>query len=183
MRIIAGRFKGNRIHVTGKRGVRPTTERVREALFSSLGDTVAGSRVLELFAGSGAYGFEALSRGAESVLFVEKDRKQAPALQRTAISLGVEDAVQILVLDAFKALSKLCVSDEKFDIVFCDPPYRQELVIKLLSTPWLTDLLTSDGVLILEAEAGLTELEIPAGLTNRFAKKYGDTAIRILQKK
>ena len=183
MRIIAGRFKGIKIHVPGKRGVRPTTERVREALFSTLGDTVQNSHVLELFAGSGAFGFEALSRGAETVVFVDTDRKLTQALSQTAALLRVEQQVQILNMDVFKALSKLSGKKVIFDIVFCDPPYGQDWIRKLLSIPWLTDIIDSEGSLILEFESKLPDCEFPAGFETRFTKKYGDTTVRILKKK
>ncbi len=104
MRIIAGRFKGLRLPSPRKQGVRPTTDRVREALFSTLGHEVEDSRVLDLFAGTGAFGFEALSRGAASVVFVDDDRQVTHTLITTCDALRVVDQVRILTMSADQAV-------------------------------------------------------------------------------
>ena len=105
------------------------------------------------------------------------------ALSQTAALLGVEQHVQIFNIDVLKALSKLCVKDVTFDIVFCDPPYGQGWIQKLLSTPWLMDLTDSGGLLVLEYGSRAPIVEFPACFETRFSKEYGDTAVRILKKK
>ena len=141
MRIIAGRFKGVRLPSPRNKSVRPTTDRVREALFSALGDAVQDSRVLDLFAGTGAFGFEAVSRGAESVVFVDQDRLVTKLLSQTAGSLNVQDRVVILTLTASQAIAKLAGLGRKFGIVFLDPPYETDWIQRVVSTPAFLELL------------------------------------------
>jgi 16S rRNA (guanine966-N2)-methyltransferase len=179
MRIIAGRFKGARIPSPRGKGVRPTTDRVREALFSALGTAVEGANVLELFAGTGAFGLEALSRGAGYVVFVERDRKTAEALSRIVRSFGVEDSVSILNMDAERALSVLADRDRAFGIVFMDPPYGSDLVSSVVSSDVFPSLLETDGLLIVEREAKESEVELPSAFTKRFSRKYGGTVLEI----
>jgi len=181
MRIIAGRFKGLRLPSPRKQGVRPTTDRVREALFSTLGPAVEGSRVLDLFAGTGAFGFEALSRGAASVVFVDDDRQVTHTLIKTCDALRVEDQVRILTMSADQAVRKLADSGDKFTIVFLDPPYGTEWVPKVVCNPVFADLFTSDGLLIIEREEKAPELAIPAGFSQEFGRKYGGTLVEIFR--
>ena len=101
MRIISGRFRGRRLPSLRGGTVRPTTERVREAVFSTIGTAIEAAQVLDLFAGTGAFGFEALSRGASRVVFVDKNRKVAGIIAETAGILGVKDQVKIVVMEAF----------------------------------------------------------------------------------
>ncbi len=183
MRIIAGRFKGTRLPSPKRKGLRPTSERVREAVFSTLGSTVVGCRVLELFAGTGAFGFEAISRGAASVVFVEEDGKSAETLARTTQSLRLHDEVRILNMDALDAVSQIHGRGSKFDIVFCDPPYSEEWIPRLLSAEQLLDLIEPGGLLILEGEARASHVEAPMNFETTFLRVYGDTRIQILQRR
>ncbi|MGO9566093.1 MAG: 16S rRNA (guanine(966)-N(2))-methyltransferase RsmD [Desulfomonilaceae bacterium] len=181
MRIIAGRLKGLRLPSPRKQGVRPTTDRVREALFSTLGHVVEGSRVLDLFAGTGSFGFEALSRGATSVVFVDDDRQVIQTLIKTCDALQVVDQVRIVTMSADQAVGKLADSEDKFDIVFLDPPYGTEWVPKVVCNPVFTGLFTGDGLLIVEREEKAPELAIPAGFRQEFSRKYGDTLVEIFR--
>jgi 16S rRNA (guanine966-N2)-methyltransferase len=181
MRIIAGRFKGLRLPSPRSRGVRPTTDRVREALFSTLGSAIVGSRVLDLFAGTGAFGFEALSRGAESVVFVDDDRQVTQALIETCDSLQVVDQVKVMSISADQAVKRLADSGERFSIVFLDPPYGTEWVPKIVDKPVFEDLFAPDGLLIIEREDKAPELAIPAGFAKEFSRKYGDTLVEIFR--
>ena len=121
MRIIAGEYRGRRIKVASRPGLRPTPDRVRETLFNWLGQWLDGLRCLDLFAGSGALGFEAASRGAARVVMVESDRAAFASLEATRerIGAGAVDLVQ------GEALRYLAQSSEHFDVVFLDPPFRQ----------------------------------------------------------
>jgi len=179
MRIIAGRFKGLRIPSPRKGNVRPTTDRIREALFSILGSLVNGAQVLDLFAGTGAFGFEALSRGAASVVFVDQDREIARILGTTVKSLGIEDQVRILSFSAAKALKFLRETGNKFGIVFLDPPYGAQMVPKLMLDPDLPSLLDSRGLLVVETEANAPQVAPPSTLRMSFNRRYGDTRIEI----
>jgi 16S rRNA (guanine966-N2)-methyltransferase len=181
MRIIAGRFKGVRLPSPRNKGVRPTTDRVREALFSALGDAVEDSRVLDLFAGTGAFGFEALSRGAASVVFVDKDRLVTKLLSQTAGSLNVQDRVVVLTLTASQAIAKLADHGRKFGIVFLDPPYETDWIQRVVSTPAFLELLEPETFLILERSMLWEEPRIPESFHKAFGRKYGDTMVEFLR--
>jgi len=180
MRVIAGSAGGLRL-AAPKRGVRPTMDRVKAAIFSSLGDTVIGARVLDLFAGSGALGIEALSRGAASVLFVEGDRQSIAAIKENLAKVNLTGRIrQENVFDFLRRSA----GTENFQIIFADPPYEQtksgeRYTEKLLSNEVLPQLLDSDGVFVLEKRP--SEL-IPA--TNLWdvvrARKYGATEVLFL---
>ena len=180
MRVIAGSAGGLRL-ATPKRGVRPTMDRVKAAIFSSLGDTIIGARVVDLFAGSGALGIEALSRGAASVLFVEEDRQSIAAIKKNLAKVNLTGRIrQENVFDFLRRSAGM----ENFQIIFADPPYEQtksgeRYTEKLLSNEVLQQLLDSDGVFVLEKRP--SEL-IPA--TNLWdvvrARKYGATEVLFL---
>jgi len=121
IRIIAGEYRGRRIAVPDRPGLRPTPDRVRETLFNWLGQSLEGLACLDLFAGSGALGFEAASRGASRVVMVEQDRAIFEALRRTREVMGAKQ-VELVFDDAFAYLKR---SKESFDVVFLDPPFRQ----------------------------------------------------------
>lgn len=121
VRIIAGEYRGRRIAVPDRPGLRPTPDRVRETLFNWLGQTLEGLSCLDLFAGSGALGFEAASRGAARVVMVEQDRASFDVLKENLVLLN-SNRVELVLDDAFAYLKR---SDQKFDVVFLDPPFRQ----------------------------------------------------------
>ena len=129
LRIIGGKYRSRVLRVAARPGLRPTPDRVRETLFNWLGQDLSGLACLDLFAGSGALGFEAASRGAERVVMVEQDRTALAELNRSRAALGAE---QVLIVagdaDAFLAREKEC-----FDVVFLDPPFRQNAVPDLLA--------------------------------------------------
>ena len=170
MRVVAGEFRGRRL--AAPRGVRtrPTADRVREALFSILGD-VNGARVLDLYAGSGALGIEALSRGAESAEFVERDPRAAAVLERNLTSLGLDQAVHRQ--DALRFLAR---SEGTFDLVFVDPPYDSA---SLLAEPLSERLpaVTVEGARIVTESDKRMPLELPFPLLTE--RTYGDTRIAI----
>ena len=151
MRVIAGSAGGIGLEVP-KRGVRPTMDRVKAAIFSSLGDAVIGARVLDLFAGSGALGIEALSRGAAAVVFVESDRQTAEIIERNLAKTKLKGRIRRQ--DVFDFLRHASGS-ELFDIVFADPPYEktedgERFTEKLLANEELPQLMDADGIFVLE---------------------------------
>jgi 16S rRNA (guanine966-N2)-methyltransferase len=170
VRIVAGEFRGRRL--LAPRGVRtrPTADRVREALFSMLGD-VSGARVLDLYAGSGALGIEALSRGAGSAVFVERDPRAVAAIERNLESLGLEQ--EVLRQDAVRFLAR---AEGTFDLVFCDPPYDSA---SRLAAPLAQGLpaLTSEHARIVTESDKRNPLELPFPLITE--RTYGDTRIAI----
>jgi 16S rRNA (guanine966-N2)-methyltransferase len=152
MRVIAGRAGGVRL-VSPMNGVRPTMDRVKAAIFSSLGETVIGARVLDLFAGTGALGIEALSRGANSALFIEEDRQSILAVEKNLSKTKL--AGRVRQQDVFGFLKNAGPAAEKFQIVFADPPYDktksgERFTDKLLANETLPRLLEPDGVFVLE---------------------------------
>ena len=128
MRIVGGKLRSRRLRVPARPGLRPTPDRVRETLFNWLGQALPGLACLDLFAGSGALGFEAASRGAARVVMVERDRVALAALEKTRAELGVAE-VEIVAGDADAYLAR---TRERFDVVFLDPPFRQNAVPPLL---------------------------------------------------
>jgi len=150
MRVIAGSAGGVRLLVP-RRGVRPTMDRVKAAIFSSLGEAIIGARVLDLFAGSGALGIEALSRGAASAVFIENDRQSAEAIEKNLVKTNFQGRVRDQ--DVFDFLRQRA-STEKFQIIFADPPYettkRESSAEKLLNNETLRQLLEPGGILVLE---------------------------------
>jgi 16S rRNA (guanine966-N2)-methyltransferase len=151
MRVIAGSAGGIQLFVP-KRGIRPTMDRVKAAIFSSLGEAVVGAAVLDLFAGTGGLGIEALSRGASSVLFVDDDRESIAAIRKNLAITKLDGRVR--QQDVFDFLSRSKDHDQ-FGIIFADPPYEktpsgERFTEKLLSHESLARLLQLDGVFILE---------------------------------
>jgi len=152
MRVIAGRAGGVPL-VSPKNGVRPTMDRVKAAIFSSLGEMVIGARVLDLFAGTGALGIEALSRGADSAIFVEEDRQSIAAIEKNLAKTQL--AGRVRQQDVFSFLKNAAPAAEKFQIVFADPPYDkmksgESFTEKLLDNKTLPRLLERHGVFVLE---------------------------------
>ena len=170
MRVIAGEFKGRPLRAPKGVRTRPTADRVREALFSMLGD-VAGARVLDLYAGSGALGIEALSRGAASAVFVDRDPRAAAVIERNLRTLGLEETV--IRADALRFLGR---AEGAFDLVFCDPPYDSVARIAGLLAERLPALLAKGARTVTESNKR-TPLELPFTLLAE--RTYGDTRIAI----
>jgi 16S rRNA (guanine966-N2)-methyltransferase len=180
MRVIAGSAGGIRLAVP-KRGVRPTMDRVKAAIFSSLGDAVVGARVLDLFAGSGALGIEALSRGASSVVFVEADRQSAEIIHDNLAKTNLKGRVR--QQDVFDFLRHVH-GREVFDIVFADPPYEktengERFTEKLLANEALPQLIGADGIFVLEKQPDESLPEIKQWRLLR-QKTYGATEVLFL---
>jgi 16S rRNA (guanine966-N2)-methyltransferase len=180
MRVIAGSAGGIQLKVPGH-DLRPTMDLVRGAIFSSLGDAVIGSNVLDLFAGSGAFGIEALSRGAAAALFVDTDPRAVTAIRANLAKTRLSGEVRRA--DALQLLNRLAPG---FDLIFADPPYAKrktdrDFVTDLLTHPRLPTLLAPDGLLILErAPAPAAQLPEPWEPTK--SRSYGATEVLFLRK-
>jgi len=162
--------------------VRPTTDRVREAIFSSIGPLIHDAHVLELFAGTGAFGFEALSRGAHFAAFVEKDRATAGVLSQTARALDVRNEILILNRPALQAVEWLGNCGKEFHIIFLDPPYEEDWIPKVLCDPAFLSLLTPEGIVIVERSPRVHGFNYPSQLRKEFERRYGGTLIEILHR-
>lgn len=169
LRIIGGEWRGRRIRFAARPGIRPTPDRVRETLFNWLAPVVEGSRCLDLFAGSGALGLEALSRGAAAVTFVESDRMSAERLRETIATLGAERA-RVVEADARRWLDG---PPERFDIVFLDPPFESGLLAGTLGKLDSGDWLSPSARVYLEAPARDGPPPLPAGWTLHRSGKAG----------
>jgi 16S rRNA (guanine966-N2)-methyltransferase len=150
MRIVGGEFKKKSIKVP-KNGVRPTTGRVREMVFNSLGAKVNQARFLDLFSGSGAVGLEAYSWGAASVQFVEQNRASFSILKQNVTNFLNSAGLDCFCMDVFRFLERP-PSNEKYDIVFADPPYADGLMEKTLNALVKADLVAENGVVIFELD-------------------------------
>jgi 16S rRNA (guanine966-N2)-methyltransferase len=176
VRVVAGRFGGRRLAAPPGRGTRPTSDRVREALFSTLGP-LGGARVLDLFAGSGALGIEALSRGAGSALLVERDPRAVAVIRANLDALGLaapEAAVH--AGPARAALRSASARGDTYDLIFLDPPYRSAPELGRELSAALEPLLTGGGRVVSESDRR-APLELDLPLTHE--RRYGDTLIRI----
>jgi 16S rRNA (guanine966-N2)-methyltransferase len=171
MRVVAGEYGGRRLHAPRGRATRPTSDRVREALFAILGD-VRGARVLDLFAGSGALGIEALSRGADSAVFVETDHAAAAAIRRNLDAIGVPGA-EVRRQDVLRFLG---ACEDSFDLVFVDPPYDSASRLSEPLSAALPAVLTEDALIVTESSKR-TPLDISLPLLRE--RTYGDTRIAI----
>lgn len=176
MRIVSGNLKYRKIEVPAE--VRPTTEKVREAIFSIIGDKILNAKVLDLFAGSGSLGIEAKSRGAEKVVFNELLRKNLKILKKNLCNCKIEDKVILSTVDFRNFLEK---SKEKFDIVFLDPPYNSgyyDLSIEMISE---MHLLNKNGIIIAE-HLYCDPLQDSYGQIKKIkTKKYGTIGVDIYQ--
>ena len=182
MRIIAGTSGGRRL-IVPKSGVRPTMDRVKAAIFSSLGERVIGARVLDLFAGSGALGIEALSRGADSVTFVENDRQALDAIERNLIQTGLSGRIRRQ--DVFDFLRREG-EPETYDLIFADPPYDEyradeSITALLLGNRQLPARLTNEGIFVLEKRP---EEDLPPMRSWQLIrrKRYGTTETLFLSR-
>jgi 16S rRNA (guanine966-N2)-methyltransferase len=170
VRVVAGEFKGRRLHAPRGARTRPTADRVREALFSMLGD-VSGARVLDLYAGSGALGIEALSRGAESAVFVERDHAALSALLRNLQAVGANAEVRRQDVARF-----LAQPEGTFDLVFCDPPYDVAPRVAAQLAEALPAMLEQSARIVTESDKR-NPLVLPLPLV--VERSYGDTRIAI----
>jgi len=173
VRVVAGRFGGRRLVTPPGRDTRPTSDRVREALFSILGP-LDGEAVLDLYAGSGALGIEALSRGAGAAVFVERDRRAAKAILTNLEALGA--AADVRCLDVMAALRDARTRGETYSLVLCDPPYRLAPELGETLSEALAPVLATGARVVTESDRR-RPLDLHLPLPDE--RRYGDTLIRI----
>ncbi len=178
MRVIAGSAKGCALKAPWGRLTRPTTDRVKEALFSVIQFEIADSRVLDLFAGSGALGIEALSRGAGRAVFVDKDDKSIALIKENLAKTRLAEKAEVLKKDFGQALKGF---SQKFDIILLDPPYAQGLYADALALIHECALLQDTGVIVMEYETGF-DINIPGIYRIDKEKKYGNTSLAYIRK-
>lgn len=174
MRIVAGEWGGRRIEAPRGRETRPTTDRVREAWLGALQAELPGARVLDLFAGSGALGLEALSRGAASAVFVDSAQAAVEAVRANLAALGLDAPVHRR--DARAALRDAALRGDAYDLVFLDPPYRPAAGLAAQLSEALPAVLAPGARVVVESDR---RAPLALGLAAHDERRYGDTLIRI----
>lgn len=183
MRIIAGDLKGRRIEQPPPDKARPTKDRVREAVFNMIAAEVAGSAVLDLFSGSGAYGLEALSRGARDCVFVENCSECAEVIKRNIEALSLGGRSYLLMSDALGYIESGLREETGFDIIFSDPPYHRHMSKNILIKINHYDILIDSGTLVLEHSSKEDIPEQCGNFSIYKQKTYRDTTISVFRKK
>jgi 16S rRNA (guanine966-N2)-methyltransferase len=176
VRIIAGSRKGHTIHAPKGLDTRPTSDRTREAAFNLIGP-LEGARVLDLYAGSGAMGLEALSRGAAQAVFVESDRAACRTIEQNLDRLRLTGAV-VVCRDAARALAADAAAGQRYDLVLVDPPYRLFSDVQPLLSRYLPAVLTEDGIVVVETSER-EEPELP--LPKRTSRRYGSARLTVFE--
>jgi 16S rRNA (guanine(966)-N(2))-methyltransferase RsmD len=178
MRVISGDHRGRRLKTLTGEHTRPTSEKVKEAMFSILQFDLEGRRVLDLFAGSGQLGIEALSRGARECVFVENDRKALGVVAENIEKCKLEESAKPVFSDYASYLKR---GGEKFDIILIDPPYSSDYAKKSLNLISKFDTLNINGIIVVESEADFVFDEVP-GLAMRKEYIYGRTKLTLFLK-
>jgi len=179
MRVLTGKLKGRLLKMS-KPGLRPTQDKTRKAVFDILGEAIVGAQFLDLFAGSGAVGIEALSCGAAAVWFVENDREAIAILSDNLSGLKISN-YEVIPKDVFSVIAQMAGQKRKFDIIFLDPPYYQDLAKKSLLSLAAYDILKPSGLAIIQHFKKDIIPEKTDSLELFKQKKYGDTLVSFYQ--
>lgn len=179
MRVISGFAKGRKLKSSTKHILRPTSDRVKETLFNILAHKIQEVRFLDLFAGTGSIGIEALSRGAQNSVFVEKEASLADLIRKNAQDCGFVN-FEVINCDVLRALSSLQNQRRRFDIIFIDPPYRSDLALRTLEMLAEIDLFDDEHLVIVEHSRQLPEQIVALSLQR--IVKFGDTFLSFYRK-
>ncbi len=182
MRITGGEMGGRRISPPQTRDVRPTPDAVREALFNLL-PNLPGSKFLDLYAGTGIVGIEALSRGVQTAVFVEQQAANGRKLRELLVALNMKERSRVIIAEAKKGIKTLMGEEIKFEVIFADPPYERSLVQRTVACCRQADILAIGGLLVLQRS--VREKIDPAGAGSRLIvrdeRRYGDTVLTFLE--
>ena len=182
MRIIGGSASGRTLKAPAGAQTRPTSDRVREALFSILGTPPDDAQILDLFAGSGGLGLEALSRGAQKVVFVDQNNAALQALRQNIETLGFGSSTEVHRADAPQQLKRLLTGPLRFHWIFIDPPYASSLASECLQILSGATLLTSEGLIVVEHDRRSPPDEVYASLIRSDTRRYGDTSLSFYER-
>ena len=182
MRVITGDFKGRQIKSVKGDHTRPTTDKIKENIFNMMGQFFAGGRALDLFAGSGSLGIEALSRGMDHAIFIDRNHHAICIIKENIASLKLQDRTEVYRNDAFRALYVLAKKPAKFDLIFLDPPYGKISITALLNMIVDEDLLNDDGIIMCEYSKGMDIQYDGSNLKEIKREEYGTVEILILEK-
>jgi 16S rRNA (guanine(966)-N(2))-methyltransferase RsmD len=177
MRVIGGKYRGRRLSAPAGLEVRPTSDRLRETLFNILAPRIEGSLFLDLCAGTGAVGIEALSRGALGAVFIDRSRRSAAAIEANLKTAGIKEGAVVKVRDAESALKRLAEDSMKFDIVFFDPPYSSDIYSRVMRLLGGLPILSDDAIVIVEHRAKSRPEPVYERLSLYREVKQGDSAL------
>ena len=181
MRIIAGCWKGRNLVSLKGSSTRPTYDRIKEAMFNILQGYIPDSLVLDLFAGTGNLGLEALSRGCKKVVFVEKNPRAVRVLNKNRSNLGCLNQSHVICDDVFRVIRYLS-GKERFDLIFADPPYDKGLEILVLNAIAENDILQPQGIIVLEHSSKVAQPDEVENIKKIQTRKYGSTSISFFRK-
>ena len=181
MRVIGGIYRGRRLGTVGGLAVRPTSDRLRETLFNILAPRIPGSRFLDICAGSGAVGIEALSRGASEVTYIERSRHACAVIEANLASLGITEAT-IIKHDAAASLKRLERDSAQFDIAFFDPPYASEIYNEVMNQLGTGNLLAAEAVVIVEHRVKSPPVRERGSLQVFREVRQGESALTFFEK-
>jgi 16S rRNA (guanine966-N2)-methyltransferase len=181
LRIIGGTFRGRKIEQPELDTVRPTKDRIREAIFNVIAEAIPDANVLDLFAGSGAFGLEALSREAQKAVFIEKDPRCAKVIGKNIATLGVEGRSEVITSDVSAWLEKEG-GKKAFDIVFADPPYNIGMARNILNMINRYDILNHSGILVIEHHGQEALPAAEGAFTLLKCKTYADISVSFYKK-
>ena len=181
LRIVSGVLRGRKLHSIAGRSIRPTADRLRESLFNILSDKVRGAVVLDLFAGTGALGIEAISRGADFALFLDKHKQAVSLIEQNIRMCAIEGRTQVIQWDVIRNLNCIRSSQRSFDIVFMDPPYNIDAIKAVLYNLHRSQCLEMGATIV--AEHSIVE-PIPdkhSAFSIQHQRRYGKTLVSFLQ--
>jgi len=181
VRIVAGTHRGRPLLGPKGPGLRPTSDRVRESVFNMLGQYFDGGEVLDLYAGTGALAFEALSRGASQAVLVDSGAESARLVTENARALGLEGAIELLRMPVARALPRLSSEGRRFSLVFADPPYAVAAAEEVVRGVGEGALLTEGGTLVVEHGRREAAPELLAGLGRVDSRRFGDTVVSLFR--
>lgn len=179
MRVISGSAKGRSLRAVPGMNTRPTTDKVKEAIFSMIGPYFDGGQVLDLFAGTGGLSIEALSRGMERAVLTDIEKKSIDTIKHNLEVTGLSEQAEIYRNDAVRALKVLKKRGSRFDLVFLDPPYRLKVIRELVEQLDQNDMLNPNAIIVMEHDAGDTYSDPIGRLAWVRRAEYGDTAVTI----
>lgn len=181
MRVVSGALKGRALKAVPGKTTRPTTDKVKEAIFNMIGPYFEGGLALDLFAGSGSLGIEALSRGIECSIFIDKDLKAIQTIRENLENLKLNDCSEVYRTSADQALKAVSKRGLKFRIIFLDPPYKKQKLESILKVIHEQSLLSTDGVVVCEHSYEVTLPDQVLSLAKTKSEQYGITSVSLYQ--
>ncbi|MGL4797372.1 MAG: 16S rRNA (guanine(966)-N(2))-methyltransferase RsmD [Paraclostridium sp.] len=177
MRVISGKVRGLKLNAPKSDDVRPTTDRVKESLFNIINGYIIDSQILDLFAGTGSLGIECLSRGASKCVFVDASKSSIDIVKSNIKKARVDSESEVMNIDCKSAIDKLKARNEKFDVIFMDPPYYENLFVNSLEKISESKLLKEDGIIVVEHDTKEKLPDCVGELIKQKSKKYGNTTL------